>query len=89
MMSCAYCGQKATTSVVSNPHQVCLAHAVEYWTGLLNYVTDRANPCVKRAEACGCRRCEAARRASRRGAAIAAAGPCPTNHAPFQTSVVQ
>ena len=40
-MTCAYCGQRATMKIVSIPEHVCFDHALEFWTGLLVYATDR------------------------------------------------
>jgi hypothetical protein len=40
MGSCAYCGRHATVNIPSNPGDVCLTHAQEFWTGLLVYVSD-------------------------------------------------
>jgi hypothetical protein len=31
--------------IVSNPERVCLEHALEFWTGLLVYAKDHADPC--------------------------------------------
>jgi len=47
MMCCAYCEQPATIRIVSNPEQVCFDHAMEFWTGLMLYVRDTADTCVK------------------------------------------
>jgi hypothetical protein len=30
--------------IVSNPDQVCLEHALEFWTGLLVYARNRSDP---------------------------------------------
>jgi hypothetical protein len=49
--------------IVSNPERVCLAHALEFWTGLLVYARDHSDPR------------EVSRAPERR--AIAAAGPSP------------
>jgi hypothetical protein len=49
MMSCAFCKEPATTKVVSNPEQVCLEHALEFWTGLLDHVRDCGDPSELRA----------------------------------------
>jgi hypothetical protein len=84
MMCCAYCEQPATTRIVSNPEQVCLAHAVEFWTGVLVYAMDRSDPCVKNERLCSCRLCEEHSRASLRVSAIAAAGPSPQDHERFR-----
>jgi hypothetical protein len=43
MTLCAYCGQRATEEIPSIPSNVCLAHVIEFWTGLLAYVKDRSD----------------------------------------------
>jgi hypothetical protein len=57
-MRCAYCGQEATMKIVSDPEQVCLEHALEFWTGLMVYARDRSDCCVKHERLCTCRSCE-------------------------------
>jgi hypothetical protein len=49
MMSCAFCKEPATTKIVSNPEQVCLEHALEFWSGLLDHVRDCGDPLALRA----------------------------------------
>ena len=68
MVLCAYCGQEATMRIVSNPEQVCFDHALEYWTGLLDYWRETSVTCVKE---------------DLRACAIAAAGPSPADHEHF------
>jgi hypothetical protein len=82
MMYCAYCGQPATMQIVSNPERVCLEHALEFWTGLLVYAKDHADPCVRQERLCTCRLCEGLSAADRR--AIAAAGSTPREEAHVQ-----
>jgi hypothetical protein len=77
MMGCAYCGQPATTKIVSYPEQVCFEHALEFWTGLLVYARDRSEPCVKHERVCTCWACQDRIASYRRSLAIAAAGPPP------------
>jgi len=81
-MTCCYCGQRATAKIVSNPEQVCVEHALEFWTGLLMYATDRSD-CVKHERSCACRACEELRGSHLRSLAIAAAGPAPRDHERF------
>jgi hypothetical protein len=57
MMCCAYCEQKATMKIVSNPEDVCVEHAVEFWTGLLVWSNDRSGPCVRQQGWCTCKSC--------------------------------
>ena len=83
VVCCAYCGEPATLKIVSNPEQVCLEHALEFWTGLLVYATDRSEPCVKHEKVCSCWRCEEASASYRRAIAIAVAGPPPPDHERF------
>jgi hypothetical protein len=77
MLGCPYCGQQATMKIVSNPEQVCLEHALEFWTGLLVYARDRSEPCVKHEGVCTCWSCKEISASYRRAVAIAAAGPPP------------
>jgi hypothetical protein len=83
-MRCAYCAQPATMKIVSTPEQVCLEHALEFWTGLLVYATDRSEPCVKLEGVCTCWSCQESSASYLRASAIAAAGPAPRDHEPFQ-----
>jgi len=69
--------------IVSTPQQVCLEHALEFWTGLLAYVTGRTEPCVRQEGLCTCRSCEESSASDRRAIAIAAAGPSPRDHERF------
>jgi hypothetical protein len=77
MTSCAYCGRPATARIVSNPEEVCVEHALEFWTGLLLYARHPLEPCVKHEKLCGCRLCEELSAAYRRTVAIARAGRSP------------
>ena len=69
--------------IVSNPEQVCIEHALEFWTGLLAYAKDRTEPCVKHERVCTCWSCEESSAAYRRALAVAAAGPSPQDHDRF------
>jgi hypothetical protein len=84
MVCCAYCGEQATLKIVSNPEQVCLEHALEFWTALLDYVREHAEPCVKHDGPCACRSCEDLSASYQRARAIAAAGPAPKDQERFQ-----
>jgi hypothetical protein len=84
MTCCAYCEQPATMTIVSNPEQVCLEHALEFWHGLLVYARDRSDNCVKHERLCACQSCEDLAAPSLRAVAIAAAGPSPRSHERFQ-----
>ena len=87
MISCAYCGKPSTMTIVSNPHHVCLDHALEFWTGFLGCAVHPLEPCVKHEGTCSCGACEEASAASRRVTAIAAAGPSPRNDDRFVMSL--
>jgi hypothetical protein len=69
--SCAYCGQRATVHIPSNPEHVCREHAVEFWTGLLAYVKDRTDHRETPDTPCTCRTCNQLSAVSSRLAAIA------------------
>jgi hypothetical protein len=84
MICCAYCEQQATMRIVSYPEHVCFEHAMEFWTGLLVYATDRSDPCMKHERLCTCQSCEEVNASHRRAIAIAAAGPAPPDHEHFQ-----
>jgi hypothetical protein len=62
---------------VSNPEEVCVEHALEFWTGLLLYARHPLEPCVKHEKLCGCRLCEELSASYRRTIAIARAGRSP------------
>ncbi len=74
---CAHCEQPATKEIPANPGHVCLDHALEFWTGLLAYVKERADQCEKEVRPCTCRACVALDASFERAKAIAAAGPPP------------
>ena len=83
MTTCAYCAQEATVTIVSTPSQVCLEHALEFWTGLLAYTRDRSAQCVKDEMPCTCPVCEEVSESRLRRAAIASVGPSPGDHVDF------
>ena len=84
MVCCSYCEEPATLRIVSTPEQVCLEHALEFWTGLLDYVREHSEPCVKHEGMCTCRSCEELCASYLRARAVAAAGPSPQDHERFQ-----
>ena len=57
MTTCSYCDQPATMTIIANPSRVCAEHALEFWTGLLNYTHSRSGPCVKADRICSCALC--------------------------------
>jgi hypothetical protein len=67
MMCCAYCGRRATETIVSYPEKVCFAHALEFWTGLLAYARDHSQDS----------------KASELRVAAIAVGPSPGDHETF------
>ena len=84
MLCCAYCEQEATMRIVSNPEQVCLEHAMEFWTGLLAYARDISDSCVKQERLCTCRACDELSASYLRASAIAIAGPAPLDLSLFE-----
>jgi hypothetical protein len=40
-MRCGHCGGLARVRIPAVPEEVCLDHAIEFWTGLLEYVKER------------------------------------------------
>jgi hypothetical protein len=87
MTTCSYCARPATTSIVATPHRVCLEHAVEFWTGLLEYTRGRSGPCVKNETVCACAACEDADSGRRRSFAIRSVGPSPGDHVDFSIAL--
>ena len=83
MTICAYCARPATTTIIANPHRVCIEHAVEFWTALLGYTHDRSGPCVKQTTVCQCAACEDATASRLRSRAIKSVGPSPGDHVDF------
>ena len=78
MTCCAYCGQRATVHIPSNPEHVCRTHAVEFWTGLMAYVKDRADPGETQDTPCTCEACNQLSAVNARLIAVAAgAAPLP------------
>ena len=62
---------------MSTPEEVCLEHALEFWTGLLVCAAHPLEPCVKHERLCGCRLCEELSAFYRRTVAIAVCGLSP------------
>jgi hypothetical protein len=83
MTICSYCKRPATHTIVAIPHRVCLEHAVEFWTGLLEYTQARSRPCVKDTTQCGCAACEELAESQVRAFAISGALPSPGDHEHF------
>ena len=83
MTICSYCKRPATDTIVATPHQVCLDHAVEFWTGLLDYTRGRSGPCVKEQTLCACAACEALAASQMRAFAIRSVGLSPGDHEDF------
>jgi hypothetical protein len=71
---------------VSHPEEVCLEHALEFWTGLLVYARHPLEPCVKHERLCACRLCEELSAGYLRTVAIALSGrsPGPGEHFPIR-----
>jgi hypothetical protein len=87
MTNCSYCARPATTSIIANPHRVCLEHASEFWTALLAYTRGRSGPCVKADRVCECALCEEAEAWRIRTYAINSVGPSPGDHVDFQIAL--
>jgi hypothetical protein len=83
MITCAYCARPATTTIVANPHRVCLEHAVEFWSGLLDYTRGRSAACVKHVALCECPACEQMEAERLRAFALSRVGPSPGDHVDF------
>jgi hypothetical protein len=83
MTSCAYCGRPATTRIVSNPEEVCVEHAAEFWRGLLVCAAHPMEPCVKYERLCTCRLCEELSACYQRTVAIAVSGRSPARDEHF------
>ena len=81
--TCSYCTQPATTTIIANPHRVCLEHALEFWTGLLAYARGRSGECVKNQEQCFCPLCDALTAEQARHQALASATTSPGDHEDF------
>ena len=86
MNSCAYCGKPSTMKIVSVPQDVCAAHGVEFWTGLLAYAREQSAPCRKHNQAGLCRACDEDEALLLREVAIRMAGPSPSppDREPYQ-----
>jgi hypothetical protein len=83
MTTCSYCCKPATLTIVSTPHRVCLEHALEFWTGLLDYTHGRSGPCVKHQEFCTCALCEELTAAQVRAFALKDMPASPGDHVGF------
>ena len=83
MTMCSYCKRPATHTIVAVPPQVCLEHAVEFWTGLLGYTQGRSGPCVKDTMPCACAACEELAESQVLAFAISGVRPSPGDHEDF------
>ena len=83
MTTCPYCSRPATATIVANPHRVCPEHAVEFWTGLLDYTRGRSAPCSRHEQACTCPLCEETQASRLQTAAILGVSPAPGDHVDF------
>jgi len=64
MAYCSYCDEQAVVDIPAYPSQVCLEHAVEFWTGVLTYARERsehAKPLKTHATCAICKELSAAR----------------------------
>jgi hypothetical protein len=80
MTTCAYCEQRATVKIPSNPGRVCVTHAVEFWAALFDVVKERAVPAESRVDRCSCGSCKELTAAHARafGAAAVDVAPQPS-----------
>jgi len=67
--------------IPSNPEHVCRTHAVEFWTGLMAYVKDRADPGETQDIPCTCEACNQLSAVNARLTAVAASGGAPLSTA--------
>lgn len=74
-------------SIIAVPAQVCAAHALEFWTGLLAYAHDRSGPCVKNERLCDCPLCVEMAADQARRMAARAIGPSPADHPDFALGI--
>lgn len=63
--------------IVSVPQDVCAAHGVEFWTGLLAYAREQSAPCRKHNQVGPCQACDEDEALLLREVAIRVAGPSP------------
>jgi hypothetical protein len=80
MTTCAYCEQRATVKIPSNPGRVCVTHAVEFWTAVFDVVKERAVAAASRPVPCSCRSCNeltAARAFNTAAAGLSSRPPMP------------
>ena len=70
-------------TIVATPGHVCAEHALEFWSGLLEYARGRSAPCVKNDQVCECPLCEERGALQLRASAIASVGPSPGDHVGF------
>jgi hypothetical protein len=70
-------------TIISTPDRVCAEHALEFWSGLLEYTRGRSAPCVKADQVCACPLCEERGAQHLRASAIKSVGPSPGDHVGF------
>lgn len=74
-------------NIIAVPSQVCTAHAMEFWTGLLAYAHDRSGPCVKNERMCTCPLCQELTADQARRLAARTIGRSPADHADFTIGI--
>ena len=74
-MRCLYCGQTASVRIPSQGDAVCVAHAIEFWTGLLAYIKGLSEMSEPRDAGCRCPSCNELSAARMRSSAVPAAAP--------------
>jgi hypothetical protein len=83
MTTCPYCTKPATATIVASPSRVCYEHALEFWTGLLDYARGRSGPCVKNETLCDCVACQELGVSQLRASTIPGVAPSPSDHVGF------
>jgi hypothetical protein len=77
IMDCSYCRERATVRIPSVPGDVCLTHALEYWSELFAHVKANADPGEKPEAPCTCLSCKRLSASNARSSAVGAGIPSP------------
>ena len=83
---CAYCAEEATVQIPATPADVCLTHAVEFWTQLMALVKERSDPAEKPDTLCPCESCNQLAASNRRPRRAETEGPPPSQSDSAQIS---
>lgn len=74
-------------TIVATPDHVCVEHALEFWSGLLEYARGRSALCVRNDEVCFCPLCEEHATQQLRACSIKSVGPSPGDHVEFEMPI--